>query len=244
MSEPDALEAALADLVVANRILAREGVLDAFGHISVRHPDRPDRFFLARSRSPGLIERADLLEFDLDSQPVGPGGRTLYSERPIHGCVYRARPDVRSVCHTHAYALVPFGVTGTPIRPIWHIAGGIGATVPIWDIRDEFGDTDLLVTDDVMGASLARALGPHRVALMRGHGAVVATHDLRATVFVGIYLMLNAALLKEARELGPVTYLSDGEIRLAAQMNFRDRSLNRAWEYWALRAGFSTTVND
>jgi HCOMODA/2-hydroxy-3-carboxy-muconic semialdehyde decarboxylase len=139
---------------------------------------------------------------------------------------------------------VPFGVTGSAIKPIWHVAGGIGAEVPIWDIRAEFGDTDLLVTSNEKGASLARKLGKHRCALMRGHGAVVATHDLKATVFVAIYLMANAKLLKEAREMGQVTYLSEGEIRLSEQMNFKDRSQNRAWEYWARRAGFKTAVND
>jgi ribulose-5-phosphate 4-epimerase/fuculose-1-phosphate aldolase len=168
----------------------------------------------------------------------------MYSERPIHGSIYQARSDVMSVCHNHARSLIPFSITGTAIRPVWHVAGGIGAEVPIWDIRDEFGDTDLLVTTAAIGDSLARALGPRRACLMRGHGAVVATHDLKATVFVSIYLMVNAALIREAQELGEVTYLSAGEVRLTEQMNFRARSQNRAWEYWARRAGFTTTVND
>ena len=238
------LESALDDLVIANRILANEGVIDAFGHISIRHPRQPDRYFLARSRSPELVERADIMEFDLDNRPIDSQGRTMYSERPIHGSVYRARPDVTAVCHNHARSLIPFGVTGTALRPIWHVAGGIGAEVPIWDVRDEFGDTDLLVTTTPMGDSLARKLGPHRACLMRGHGAVVATHDLKSAVFVSIYFMINAALVKEAREMGEVTYLSAGEVRLTEQMNFRERSQNRAWEYWARRAGFATTVND
>ena len=168
----------------------------------------------------------------------------MYSERPIHGSVYMARADVMAVCHNHARSLIPFGVTGTPIRPVFHIAGSIGPEVPVWDVRNEFGDTDLLVTTQALGDSLARALGRNRVCLMRGHGAVVASHDLKATVFVSIYLMVNAALISEARRLGEVTYLSDGEIRLTEQMNFRARSQNRAWEYWARRAGFNTTVND
>jgi HCOMODA/2-hydroxy-3-carboxy-muconic semialdehyde decarboxylase len=244
MSEETTLQAALDDLVIANRILASEGVIDAFGHVSIRHPGDPDRYFLARSRSPELVERGDLMEFDLDNRPIDPRGRTMYSERPIHGSTYRARPDVMSVCHNHARALIPFGITGTAIRPVFHIAGSIGAEVPIWDIRHEFGDTDLLVTTAASGDSLARKLGPHRACLMRGHGAVVAAHDLKATVFVSIYLMVNAALIEEARDLGEVTYLSEGEVRLAEQMNFRARSQNRAWEYWARRAGFATTVND
>jgi len=244
MSEETTLETALDDLVIANRILANEGVIDAFGHVSIRDPRRPDRYFLARSRSPELVERSDIMEFDLDNRPIDQRGRTMYSERPIHGSVYTARADVMAVCHNHARSLIPFGVTGTPIRPVFHIAGSIGPEVPVWDVRNEFGDTDLLVTTQALGDSLARALGRHRVCLMRGHGAVVASHDLKATVFVSIYLMVNAALISEARRLGEVTYLSDGEIRLTEQMNFRARSQNRAWEYWARRAGFNTTVND
>jgi HCOMODA/2-hydroxy-3-carboxy-muconic semialdehyde decarboxylase len=244
MSEETDLDAALEDLVIANRILANEGVIDVFGHISIRHPQRPDHYFLARSRSPELVERGDLMEFDLDSRPIDPQGRAMYSERAIHGSTYQARSDVMSVCHNHARSLIPFSVTGTAIRPIWHVAGCIGTEVPIWDSRDEFGDTDLLVTTAAMGDSLARKLGPQRACLMRGHGAVVAAHDLKAAVFVSIYLMVNAALVKEAREMGEVTYLSAGEIRLTEAMNFRARSQNRAWEYWARRAGFTTTVND
>jgi HCOMODA/2-hydroxy-3-carboxy-muconic semialdehyde decarboxylase len=239
-----ALEAALADLVIANRILANEGVIDAFGHVSIRHPERDDRYFLARSRSPELVERGDILEFDLDSNPIDPDGRTMYSERPIHGCIYKARPEVKAVCHNHAHSLIPFGVTGSEIKPIWHVAGSIGAEVPIWDIRDEFGETDLLVTNDDLGGSLAKKLAKNRCALMRGHGAVVASHTLKSTVFVAIYLMANAKLLKEAREMGQVTYLSPGEVKLTEQMNFKERSQNRAWEYWARRAGFKVSVND
>lgn len=243
-AQSKAVESALTDLVIANRILANEHVIDAFGHISIRHPERADRYFLARSRSPELVERGDILEFDLDSNPINPDGRTMYSERPIHGCIYKARPDVKSVCHNHAHSLVPFGVTGGAIKPIWHVAGSIGAAVPIWDIREDFGETDLLVTSNEKGGSLARKLGKSRCSLMRGHGAVVAAHDLKATVFVAIYLMANAKLLKEAREMGQVTYLSEGEVKLTEQMNFKQRSQNRAWEYWARRAGFKVSVND
>ena len=239
-----AVEAALADLVIANRILANEGVIDAFGHCSIRHPERDDRYFLARSRSPELVERGDILEFDLDSNPINADGRTMYSARPIHGCIYKARPEVKAVCHNHAHSLIPFGVTGSEIRPIWHVAGSIGAEVPIWDIHDEFGDTDLLVTNNDTGGSLAKKLGHHRCALMRGHGAVVAAHTLKAAVYVAIYLMANAKLLKEAREMGQVTYLSPGEVKLAEQMNLKENAQRRTWEYWARRAGFKVSVND
>ena len=239
-----AVESALSDLVIANRILANEGVIDAFGHVSIRHPERADRYFLARSRSPELVERGDLLEFDLDSNPINPDGRTMYSERPIHGCIYKSRPEVMAVCHNHAHSLIPFGVTGSEIKPIWHVAGSIGAEVPIWDIREEFGETDLLVTNNDLGGSLAKKLGKNRCALMRGHGAVVASQTLKSAVFVAIYLMANAKLLKEAREMGQVTYLSPGEVKLTEAMNFKERSQNRAWEYWARRAGFKVSVND
>jgi HCOMODA/2-hydroxy-3-carboxy-muconic semialdehyde decarboxylase len=239
-----AVEAALADLVIANRILANEGVIDAFGHVSIRHPERPDRYFLARSRSPELVERGDLLEFDLDSNLIHPDGRTIYSERPIHGCLYKARPNVNAVCHNHAHVLIPYGVTGAEIRPIFHVAGCIGPEVPVWDIREDFGDTNLLVTTNEQGNSLAKTVADHRTTLMRGHGAVVAMPDLRSCVFTAIFLMVNAQMLKEARELGQVTYLTPGEVEATGAMITQARSQNRAWEYWARRAGFKTTVND
>jgi len=234
----------LEDLAASYRILAEHGVIDGYGHVSVRSERDPNRYFISRSLAPELVTEDDLMEFDLDNRPIDPRWPTMYSERPIHGSIYAARPDVTAVCHNHARSLIPFGITGTPIRPVLHIAGSIGAEIPVWDVRDEFGDTDLLVTTAPLGDSLARKLGPHRVCLMRGHGAVVAAHDLKATVFVSIYLMVNAALIGEARQLGEITYLSEGEIRLTEQMNFRARSQNRAWEYWARRAGFATTAND
>jgi len=237
------VEAALADLVIANRILANENVIDAFGHVSIRHPERADRYFLARSRSPEFVERGDILEFDLDSNPISPDGRTMYSERPIHGRLYKQRPDVKAVCHNHAHSLIPFGVTGGGLKPLLHVAGCIGAEVPVWDISEDFGDTDLLVTNNDMGDSLARKVSRNRTCLMRGHGAVVATHDLKSVVFVAIYLMVNAALQKEARALGTVKFLSPAEVKLTEQMNFKERSQNRAWEYWARRAGFKTAIN-
>jgi ribulose-5-phosphate 4-epimerase/fuculose-1-phosphate aldolase len=226
-------------LVVANRILAREGVLDIFGHVSVRHPERPDRYLLACSRSPELVQEKDILEFDLDSNPIDDQGQTLYSERPIHGCIYRARPDVMAVCHNHAHSLLPFGVTGRPLKPVFHVGAAIGREVPVWEIRDEFGDsTNLLVTDNDRGCSLARALGPGSTCLMRGHGSVVASQDLRSTVYVAITLMQNAAILSEALKMGEVNYLSPGEVRELGPRVLAPRSLDRAWEYWCQRAGY------
>lgn len=226
------------DLVLANRILADRGVVDSFGHVSMRRPDRPDRYLLSRSRAPYLVVDADIMEFTLDNEPVAPDGRALYAERAIHGRIYAARPDVAAICHNHAPATIPFGVTGTELRPIFHMASAIGASVPIWDIADRFGDTDLLVTKNEIGDDLARMLGSHRVALMRGHGSVVTGATLRETVFTAVYLQVNAELLTAAVGLGPVRYLSAGEIEAASHTLFEPLSQNRAWENWAAQIVF------
>lgn len=239
MSTEKSVELALRDLVIANRILAREGVLDAFGHVSIRHPTEAGRYFMARSRAPELVSREDLIEFNLDSSPINQNGRAMYAERQIHGCIYQLRPEVMAVCHNHAHSLVPFGVTGSLIKPIFHMASVIGEEVPIWDIREEFGDTNLLVTDAPKGLALARSLGARRAALMRGHGSVVVGQTLRQAVFTAIYLQQNAELILRARELGPITYLSPGEVKAASELLFQPLSQDRSWEYWATRAGFS-----
>ena len=225
------------DLAVANRILAREGVVDAFGHISVRHPDRPDRYILSCSRSPEIVARADLVEHLIDGEPVEESeDRTLYAERPIHGAIYEARPDIQSVVHNHSHAVVPFGVTRTPLRPMIHVAGGIGAEIPVWDIRDRFDDTNLLVTTMEQGRDLARALGQGAVALMRGHGCVVAGPSLSQAVMTAIYLQVNASLLLDSLRLGPVTFLSAGEVAACAQISAIPMVAERTWEYWKVRA--------
>jgi ribulose-5-phosphate 4-epimerase/fuculose-1-phosphate aldolase len=239
MSDTSRVELALKDLVIANRILAREGVLDGFGHVSIRHPSDPGRYFMSRSRAPELVTRDDLIEFKLDSTAINSNGRAMYAERQIHGCIYQLRPDVMSVCHNHAHSLLPFGVTGTMIKPIFHMASVIGEEVPIWDIRDEFGDTNLLVTDAPKGMALARSLGNRSSALMRGHGGVVVGHTLRQAVFTAIYFQQNAELILRARELGDIRYLSPGEVKAASELLFQPLSQDRSWEYWAHRAGFS-----
>jgi HCOMODA/2-hydroxy-3-carboxy-muconic semialdehyde decarboxylase len=225
------------ELAVANRILAREGVVDAFGHVSVRHPEHPDRYILSYSRSPEIVGRADLIEHTLEGQPVDDGeGRPLYVERPIHGAIYEARPDVTAVVHNHSHAVIPFGVTGTPLRPILHVAGGIGAAIPVWDIHDRFGDTNLLVTTMEQGRSLAGALDEGKVALMRGHGCVVAAGSLGQAVMTAIYLQVNAALLLASLQLGEVTQLSAGEVAACAEMAALPLVAERTWEYWKARA--------
>ncbi len=172
------------ELAVANRILAHEGVIDAFGHVSIRHPDDPGRYFLSRSRSPELVEPGDILEFDLDSRPIDPPIVQLYAERVIHGEIFKARPDVVAVCHHHAPAVMPFCISGDPIVPVFHLGAAMGALAPFWDSRDEFGDTNLLVVKPAEGASLARALGKHSMVLMRRHGATVVGLSLRELVFI------------------------------------------------------------
>jgi ribulose-5-phosphate 4-epimerase/fuculose-1-phosphate aldolase len=159
---PDNLSDARYQVALANRILANEGVLDAFGHVSLRHPNDPGRYLLARSRSPGLIEATDILEFTLDSEPVAPPSVQLYAERVIHGCIYQARPDVMAVCHHHASAVMPFCIAGIPLVPVFHVAAIMGETVPFWDQRDDFGDSNLLVVKQEEGRSLSRARPPFR----------------------------------------------------------------------------------
>ena len=226
----------LRDLVTANRVLAHEGVVDAYGHISVRHPKRSDRFFLSGSRSPELVTLDDIIEYDLDCNPIDLRGRTQYTERPIHGAIYRKRPDVISVVHNHAYEVIPFTVAQSiKLKPLLHTAAGIGATIPVWDIRDRFGDTSLLVTTAAHGDDLADRLGANRVVLMRGHGAAVTGISIQNVVHTSVYLKINAQLQTEALRLGgEVVYLSEGEI---AEMQRSAPGHARAWEYWARRAG-------
>jgi len=231
-----ALETLLSDLVVANRILAHQGVVDAYGHVSIRHPERPDRFFLSGSRSPELVTLDDLIEFDLDCNPIDQRGRAIYIERPIHGGIYQARPDVNSVVHNHSHEVIPFSISKTVrLRPVYHTAASIGADIPVWDIRAKFGDTNLLVTTMAQGHDLARTLGRANVALMRGHGCAVAGTSVYDAVHTAVFLQDNAKLQAAGLRLGEITYLSEGEVAKAAQ-NPQDRH-SRAWEYWARRSG-------
>jgi ribulose-5-phosphate 4-epimerase/fuculose-1-phosphate aldolase len=227
---------ALEELVTANRILAREGVVDAFGHVSIRHPDRPDRYVMSRARAPECIEAEDLMEFTLDGVAVAAAGRKPYAERFIHGAIYEARLGVGAVVHNHSPSLIPFGITATPLRPVMHMCVSMGTDVPTWDSRTRFGDTNLLVTSMEMARDLAAALGDRPVALMRGHGVVVAGPSLRDVVFNSVYLELNADLQRKAAALGTITFLSDGEVAavLATRSSF---TFERAWEYWCRRAG-------
>ncbi len=233
---PDDLAEVRYQVALANRMLANEGVLDAFGHVSLRHPTNPGRYLLSRSRSPGLIEAADILEFTLDSEPVAPPTVQLYAERVIHGCIYQARPDVMAVCHHHAPAVMPFCIAGVPLIPVIHVAAIMGETVPFWDQRDDFGDTNLLVAKQEEGGSLARALGPHSAVLMRRHGATVVGANVRELVFRSIAMCQNAEYQMRALALGSFGPLTPGETKLAAAINLSPGPLSRAWEYWTARA--------
>jgi ribulose-5-phosphate 4-epimerase/fuculose-1-phosphate aldolase len=231
---------ALRDLVAANRILAREGVLDAYGHVSIRHPDHPDQYVIARSLGPEFVTEADLQCFTVDGTQVGGVAGTSYSERFIHGAIYEARPDVLAICHNHAPSLIPFSVTRTPLRPIYHMAALLGPEVPKWDIAADFGaDTDLLVRTMEHGRSLARALGPRRVVLMRGHGSAVAGGSLPEVVWTCVYMAENARLQMQAMALGDVQYLSPGEIERMGGYQVDPRGFERAWHAWRKRVGLA-----
>ena len=232
---PNALDAARYELALANRIIAHEGVLDGFGHVSMRHPTNPGRYLLARSRSPQLIEPADIYEFTLDSQPVAAAGVTLYGERVIHGCIYDARPDVHAVCHHHSPSVLPFCITGTDLVPVFHMGAVLGTAAPFWDQRDEFGDTNMLVLKPEQGQSLAKALGAHWIVLMRRHGATVVGSTLQELVFRTIYSHANAEMQLRSMLLGKISPLSRGEVELSGPNQLKSSPIGRAWEYWTTR---------
>ena len=222
----------LHQLIVTTRILANEEVLDAFGHVSVRHPHDPKRYFISRHRAPELVELSDLIEMNLDSEPVRPTEFRLYSERVIHGEIYKARPDVNAVVHHHAHAMLPYAISGRELVPVFHLGAVIGSKVPFWDQRDEFGDTNMLVVKPEEGQSLARTLGRHWVVLMRRHGATVAGTDLRQLTFRTVFGCHNAKLQSQAIAHGHVDRLSTGEQDITEAGQLRPMPIERAWDYW------------
>ena len=225
----------LSDLVLANHILVNEGVLDGFGHISVRDPVNPAQFFIARSMAPALVTEADLVTCNLDGEVIAPAGGKTYVERFIHSEIYKARPDVMSVVHSHSPAVIPFGVTGARLRPICHMSGFLGATVPVYEIRHDAGETsDLLIRNQALGLALAQSLGAATVALMRGHGSVTVGVSIKQAVFRAIYTENSARLQLEASRLGEINFLTDGEAQATSDMN--DQHLDRPWQMWKRRA--------
>ena len=232
---PTNLDDARRELALGNRMVANEGVLDAFGHVSMRHLDNPNRYFLSRSRAPELVEPNDFIEYDLDSQPVKEPGATQYSERVIHGEIYKARPDVMAVCHHHSPAFMPLLTTGTDYVPIFHLGAVGGSKPPFWDQYDEFGDTDMLVKKPAEGASLARALGKHDMVLMKRHGVTAVGTSVKMCVFRSIFSSRNAEYQVRGMGLGKIDPLRPGEIELAGKIANSTTGLDRAWEYWLQR---------
>lgn len=227
----------LRDLVAANRVLARESVLDGWGHVSVRHNLDPGRYLLARSLAPELVTMRDIIEFDLDNNPVNGRGRNLYTERFLHGEIYKTRPDVVAICHTHAPPVIPFGVTGVQLKPMYHRAAFVALGVPVFEIRDAAGMTDLLIRTPALGAALAKSIGDKPAVLMRGHGATVVAPTLPRLVSRSIFLALNATLQAQAiimTQGRAINYLDAEEARLIEARE--GYGLARAWEAWKKNA--------
>jgi len=227
----DPVDAALIDdLVAASRILAHHRVLDAWGHVSIRHPANPERYLLSRARAPALVSAEDIMEFDLDSNPIDQRGRRMFLERFIHGQAYRARPDVNAVVHSHSPTMIPFSVTGEPMKAISHIASFMVKEVPVWEIRDVGITQGLLVTNNTQGHSLAKTLGDGPVALMRGHGNLVVAPDIRRAVHRALYTEVNAQQLATALSFRrPITFVAPDESQ-------DPKRLDDSWEVWKSEA--------
>lgn len=220
------------DLVAASLILAQHGVLDAFGHVSIRHPADPSRYLLSRNLAPELVTSADIVEYDLDSEPVDANAPRGFLERYIHGEIYKSRPDVHSVIHTHSPSVVPFGVTRTLMQPIYHMSGFLGRGVPVYDIRKESGrQTDILIREPIFGEQLARVLGDKPMALMRGHGNVVVAQDVKVATYRAVYTEMNARLQLQAMMAGgPIEFLSKEEAFLTEATI--EGQIHRPWDLW------------
>jgi ribulose-5-phosphate 4-epimerase/fuculose-1-phosphate aldolase len=226
--------ALLEDVVVGSRILADFGVVDGFGHVSARHPTNPNHFLMSRSLAPALVTADDIMEFDLDGNAVDARGRSVFIERFIHAEIYRVRPDVMSVVHTHSPGVIPFSVSNVPLRPMYHNPSFLAVGVPVWDIRKDFGDTSMLVNNAALGKSLAAALGDKPVALMRGHGDVAVGPTVKMAVFRAYYTDVNAKLQAQALALGgEPNYLTPGEGAKADQTNFA--VIDRIWNLWRMK---------
>jgi len=223
------------ELVDANHILAHQGVVDAFGHVSVRHDQRPEHFLLSRNVAPANVEAADIIEFDKDSTPLDADGRRIYVERFIHGEIYRARPDVTAIVHSHSRSVVPFSVVeSVRFRPACHMCGFLGDGADIFEIREAAGAaTDLLIRDRQLGRALAKKLGAANVILMRGHGSTVVGPTLKQAVYRAIYTEVNARLVADALRLGPVTYLTPDEAQAALSI---ENEIERPWQLWKAAA--------
>jgi len=222
-------------LVVANRILARHGIVDGFGHVSVRMPTPEDGFLLSRSLAPATVTAGDILRFDLDGNVQDGDSRPPYLERFIHGEIFRARPDVQAVVHNHSPSVIPFGATRKPLRPIYHMSSFIGSASAFFEIREAGGNTDMLVRDRPLGVALAHSLGAKSVVLMRGHGCTIVGDSIEQVVYRAIYTEMNAKLQLQALALGEPEFLNDEEVEKATQMN--NGTMMRAWNLWKAEVG-------
>lgn len=223
----------IADLAAASRILAERGVVDGFGHVSIRHPDAPGRYLMARAIAPALVTPDDIIEYDMDSNPCNANGRGSFIERFIHGEIYKARPDIDSVVHSHSPSVIPFGLVGVKMQAMFHNAAFLAAGVPVFDIREKFGATDMLVCDCAKGVALAGALGDRDIALMRAHGSVACGPTLQTAVFRAVYTEVNARVQHWTVALGggaPIAALEEEEGRLADVPN--QMAGLRAWDLW------------
>jgi len=223
----------LRDLAAASRILAAQGVVDGFGHVSMRHPGAPDRYLMARSIAPALVTAGDIIEYDLDSNPCNANGRGIFLERFVHGEIYKARPDIGAVVHSHSPSVIPFGLVKVPMRAMFHNAAFIAAGVPVFDIREKFGATDMLVGNGAKGVALAQVMEKKDIVLMRAHGSVACGPTLQTAVFRAVYTEVNARIQHWTAALkggAPIAALDVEEGRLADAVN--QTAGMRAWDLW------------
>jgi ribulose-5-phosphate 4-epimerase/fuculose-1-phosphate aldolase len=223
------------DLVYANRILYRQEVLDGFGHVSVRSDKDPSHFLMSRSMAPALVTSNDIMEYSSDGEPVDARGRNSYVERYIHAAIYRVRPDVKAIVHSHSPDIIPYSVTGTTLLPVYHVTAFLRLGAPIFDSHDGFGDTDMLIRDNKLGDGLAKVLGNSGVALIRGHGFVAVANSTPIVVYRAIYTQLNARVQAEGMKLGKIKYLTPGEAEKAQAIV--EATVGRPWELWKTQVG-------
>ena len=223
------------DLVYANHILYGQAVLDGFGHVSARSDKDPGHFLMSRSMAPGLVTSSDIMEFDRDGEPVDARGRNAYVERYIHAAIYRVRPDVKAIVHSHSPDIIPYSVTGTILRPVYHVSAFLRLGAPIFDTHEGFGDTDMLIRDNKLGDGLAKVLGNSGIALIRGHGFVAVADSTPIVVYRAIYTQMNARVQAEAMKLGTIKYLTPGEAAKAQAIV--EATVGRPWELWKTQVG-------
>ncbi|NEX62193.1 class II aldolase/adducin family protein [Noviherbaspirillum galbum] len=236
MEQSPAVKAAINELVLANHILYDQNAVDGYGHISIRNPTNPNTFFLARSVAPSVVQASDIMEFDMNGNALNGDTRVAYGERFIHSGILRARPDVNSVVHGHASAVLPFGLTQTPLRPVYHMSAFLGQGAPLFEIRHHAkpsADTDMFVSNTDLGEALVKTMGANNFVLMRGHGYAAAGESIRKVVFRSVYAIQNAAIQLEAMKLGTVQYLTPEETRKSQETI--EKTINRPWELWSLR---------